>query len=129
MTIKDQPITSGTIVDVEPTLAGQVMPVATQVAPRAERLAWLRRLLRNRKAAFGGSILLFFLLVAVFAPVIAPGNPSNFVARPGQPPSREHIFGTTGQGQDVFMQTVHGARISLGFGFAIGLTITAVGAI
>jgi peptide/nickel transport system permease protein len=129
MAIKDQPITSGTIMDVEPTPAGQITPVATQIAPRAERLAWLRRLLRNRKAAFGGSILLFFLLVAVLAPVIAPGNPSNFVARPGLPPSREHIFGTTGQGQDVFTQTVHGSRISLGFGFAIGFIITAVGAI
>jgi peptide/nickel transport system permease protein len=63
----------------------------------------------------------------VFAPVIAPGDPTAFVARPHLEPSAQHIFGTEGQGKDVFTQTVWGARISLTVGFATGLLTTLVG--
>src|SRR5690348_16464976 len=117
MGVEDQSIGQEQPIAIEPTPAGQMTPVATQVAPRPARLAWLERLLHNRKAAIGAVLLLFFVAVAVFAPLIAPGDPSDFIARPNQPPSREHIFGTTGQGQDVFAQTVWGSRISLGIGF------------
>ncbi len=85
----------------------------------------LRNLLRSPKSVFGLAIVFFFVLVALLAPYIAPGNPQAFVARPNQPPSSEHIFGTTGQGKDVFTQTVWGARLSLlvGFGASTLLTI------
>jgi peptide/nickel transport system permease protein len=106
----------------------QPTPVATPTAPAAKRpLGAFGRFMRNGKAVFGLSILLAFTLVGIFAPVIAPGNPSAFVARPNQPPSREHWFGTTGQGQDVFKQTVWGTRISLGVGFAVGFLVTLFG--
>jgi peptide/nickel transport system permease protein len=83
--------------------------------------------LHNRKALFGLIIVVFFVLVALLAPVIAPGDPSKFVARPHLAPSTEHIFGTEGHGKDVFTQTVWGARISLLVGFATGLLTTFVG--
>jgi peptide/nickel transport system permease protein len=67
--------------------------------------------------------------VAIFAPIIAPGDPTAFVARPHLEPSSEHIFGTEGQGKDVFRQTVWGARISLTIGFITGLLTTLVGMI
>lgn len=84
-----------------------------------------RNLLRSPKSITGLAIVLFFVMVALFAPYIAPGNPQAFVARPNQPPSSEHILGTTGQGKDVFTQTVWGARLSLlvGFGSATLLTL------
>ena len=122
MGVEDQRIEQQPIA-IEPTSA------AARPAPRPARLAWLERLLHTRKAAIGAALLLFFLAVAIFAPLIAPGDPSDFIARPNQPPSREHIFGTTGQGQDVFAQTVWGSRISLGIGFAVGFLITVFGAI
>jgi peptide/nickel transport system permease protein len=59
--------------------------------------------------------------------VIAPGDPSDFVARPHQPPSAEHLLGTTGQGHDVFAQTVWGSRSSLSVGIAVGVLTTVVG--
>ncbi len=62
--------------------------------------------------------------MAIFAPLIAPGNPSRFVDRPHQPPSSEHWLGTTGQGQDVFVQVVWGSRISLFIGFTVGILTT-----
>jgi peptide/nickel transport system permease protein len=87
----------------------------------------MRNLLHNRKALFGLIIALFFIGVAILAPVIAPGDPSAFVARPHQPPSAEHWFGTEGHGKDVFTQTLWGARISLTVGFAAGFLTTIVG--
>ncbi|HET9222898.1 MAG TPA: ABC transporter permease [Roseiflexaceae bacterium] len=86
-------------------------------------------MLRNKKAVVGAAILLLFLLIALFAPLIAPGDPLDFVAMPNQPPSAEHWLGTTGQGQDVFAQVVWGTRVSLGVGFASALAMMLIGTI
>lgn len=112
---------------VEVTTAGQVGVIPAAVPSGAQTKKRLRNLLRNGKALVGISIVIFFILVAVFAPVIAPGDPSAFVARPHLAPSAEHIFGTEGQGKDVFTQTVWGARISLTVGFVTGILATLVG--
>jgi peptide/nickel transport system permease protein len=88
---------------------------------------FLRKLLSQKKAAFGSTILVIFFLVALLAPVIAPGDPTRFVGRQHQPPSAEHWLGTTGQGQDVFTQLVRGSRVSLIIGFTVGLLITLIG--
>jgi peptide/nickel transport system permease protein len=112
---------------IEVTAAGQVTPLPAAIPAKRVRLNWLRDLAGNRKALLGVIIVLFFVLVAIFAPVIAPGDPTQFVARPHLEPSSEHIFGTEGQGKDVFRQTVWGARISLTVGFATGLLTTLVG--
>ncbi len=113
--------------DVEVTPAGQMVVVPTTMPERRQRLGWLRNLLRNPKARLGLAIVLFFILVAVLAPVIAPGDPTDFVSRPHQAPSRDYWFGTEGQGKDVFSQTVWGSRVSLTIGFATGLLTTLVG--
>lgn len=88
---------------------------------------FFQRLLLQKKALFGVIILFIFVLVAVFAPLIAPGDPAKFVARPNQPPSAEHWLGTNGQQQDVFHQLVWGTRVSLLIGFSVGLLITLIG--
>lgn len=106
----------------------QAVAVQQPKAPR-QRLAWLRPLLRNRKAVFGFLIVLFFVLTAVFAPVIAKGDPTEFVDRPHLAPSSEYMFGTEGQGKDVFAQTVWGGRITLTVGFISGLVITIIGVV
>ena len=91
--------------------------------------ALLRMILKNRKATIGTIILLFFGCVGIFAPVLAPYNPNDFVARPHQAPSREHLLGTTGSGEDVLSQTIYGTRISLGTGLIVGLAVTIIGAL
>lgn len=93
--------------------------------PWADKLPeWLRNIVKNKKAVTGGIILLFFILVALFANVIAPVDPllgpNKMVARPKQQPSIEHIMGTTLQGQDVFTLLVHGTRRSMGTAFLAG---------
>jgi peptide/nickel transport system permease protein len=86
-------------------------------------------MLDNRKAAVGAAILIIFALVGIFAPQIAPFDPKAFVARPHQPPSMEHWFGTDGSGKDVFSQTVYGTRISYGTGALVGISVTIIGII
>jgi peptide/nickel transport system permease protein len=90
-------------------------------------MSWLARFVHDPKAVVGSLILLIFLLMALLAPVLAPGDPGRFVARRNQPPSLEHLLGTTGNGQDVFAQLVWGSRISLGVGFSVGLLTTLIG--
>ncbi|MEQ1841139.1 MAG: ABC transporter permease, partial [Verrucomicrobiales bacterium] len=89
--------------------------------------AGFRSIFRSRKACVGLAIMFIFTSVAILAPVIAPGDPTDFVARPHQAPSWEHPLGTTGQGQDVFKQTIWGARLPLEVGLLVGLFTTFIG--
>jgi peptide/nickel transport system permease protein len=70
--------------------------------------------------------VLFFVLVALLAPIIAPGDPQEFVDAPNLPPSARYLFGTEGSGKDVFRQTVWGARLSLAVGFGAAIALTAI---
>jgi peptide/nickel transport system permease protein len=88
---------------------------------------FLRRLVSDRKALLGMILLVLFFLVALFAPLIAPGDPSRFVDRQNQAPSAQPWLGTSGQGQDVFAMVIWGSRISLLIGFSVGLMITLIG--
>ena len=87
---------------------------------------WTRAVLNNKKSLAGLSILLFFLLVALLAPLLAPTDPQRMVGRPHDPPSGEFVFGTSRQGQDIFAQMVHGTYTTLRVGFVIGTVITIV---
>jgi peptide/nickel transport system permease protein len=94
---------------------------------RSAQFGFLGDLLGERKAIFGFVILAIFLLIAIFAPLLAPGDPTRFVGRQNQPPSAAHWLGTNGQGQDVLSQLIVGSRISLFVGFTVGLFITLLG--
>lgn len=118
---------SDKLMDIEVTPAGQTVAVPTALPSGRQRLTFIKNLLANRKALIGVLIVAFFALVAVFAPLIAPGDPTAFVDRPHLPPSSAHLFGTEGQGKDVFTQTVWGARISLTVGLFTGILTTIVG--
>lgn len=87
----------------------------------------LRRLLRNRKVVLGLGILAFFALMAIFGPLVVHGDPNAFLGTRNQPPSPQHPLGTTGQGQDVLLQLVNGARTSLGVGLVVGILATVIG--
>ena len=78
------------------------------------------RLLASRRVVLGGAVLLFFALVALFAPVLAPHDPVeqdlmlqyfppfwDAKAEPG------HLFGTDNLGRDILSRLIHGARIAL----------------
>lgn len=101
--------------------------VADVVAARPLRADVWRRFKRNRLAMLGLGIIILLVLVAVFAPVVAPYSITERAA--GQfrkPPSSDHWFGTDTIGRDVFSRVVYGARVSLKIGIsatAIALTI------
>jgi len=89
------------------------------------RLA-LRRFLRHRLAIVGLVILGVLTVMAVFAPWIAPYDPTALDLRSiRQPPSAAHLLGTDGRGYDVFSRFVWGARTSLIVGFG-AVTVSVV---
>ncbi len=85
------------------------------VAPRVRtRRRMLRRLGRRPMAVAGLTVATLFVLMALFAPLIAPYDPAdtNFSAVL-QAPSSAHIMGTDDLGRDTFSRVVFGARASL----------------
>lgn len=88
---------------------------------RAFRTLW-----SNGKARIGIVILGLMIVIAVFAPVIAPHSPTATTFTPYQGPGGSNWFGTTGDGNDVFSQVVYGARVSLLVGLVAGAAATVV---
>ncbi len=107
----------------------------------------IRHLLQKRSAVVGMVILLMLVLVAIFAPLIAPYNPGQSFISAGErkriapcihllgcPQERpQHIFGLDANVRDFFSRVVFGARLSLVVGFAsvtfavvVGLLLGAV---
>lgn len=79
--------------------------------------AW-RRLLANKAAVAGGLVLLIFILLAIFAPWIAPHSYSYQNLELGaSPPSSDFLLGTDTLGRDLFSRILYGARVSLMVGF------------
>jgi peptide/nickel transport system permease protein len=75
------------------------------------RIQAFKLLYRRPASAIGTTIVLIFLLVALFGPVIAPyGENEQIPADARQPPSTTHLFGTDRLGRDVFSRVVLGAR-------------------
>jgi peptide/nickel transport system permease protein len=89
---------------------------AAQSLPQ-ERRPWQRalgRLRRRRGALLGAAIVLFFVLVAIFAPLIAPYDPlATSWSAVRKPPSWLHPFGTDEIGRDVLSRVIYGTRASL----------------
>jgi peptide/nickel transport system permease protein len=84
---------------------------------------------QNRLSWVGLGLLALIVLVAIFAPLIAPYDPleQNIVSRL-EPPSAEFWLGTDSYGRDVLSRLIYGARISLVVGFVAILIAMAVGA-
>ncbi len=83
--------------------------------------AFLGRLARRSiSSVIGGGIVAAILLVALFAPRLAPFNPAEIRVRDRlQAPGAVHRFGTDNLGRDVFSQVVFGARLSLLIGTSV----------
>jgi peptide/nickel transport system permease protein len=83
---------------------------AVETARRATR--W-----RNRNLVVGAILIGLVVLVAIFAPAIAPrgAQDTDYTARL-KPPSLEHLMGTDNLGRDVFSRVIYGSRIDLQVG-------------
>lgn len=90
----------------------------------------LRRFLRvlfHRKIVIFGAVIIFVLVImAAFAPLIAPYDPyEQNLSQALQQPSVSNLLGTDPLGRDVFSRIVYGARVSLLVGF-VSVMIAAV---
>lgn len=96
---------------------------------RSER-RWLTSLKRNRFATAAAIVIVLLVLMAIFAPWIAPNDPK-FID-PGirlQGPGPEHRFGTDDFGRDVLSRVIYGARVSLLIGAGVTLFSAIIGAV
>jgi peptide/nickel transport system permease protein len=95
---------------------------------------FVQRLLHNRSCVIGGLLVLFVVLIAIFAGELAPYDPmrSNFRARLA-PPSMVHWFGTDHFGRDLLSRVLYGGRVSLAIGVFVvivtGIAGTTIGAL
>lgn len=91
----------------------------------------------HAKAFSGGSIVLIFILLGIFGPVLAPHDPNRqeltAMMKPPQGMGSAHVLGTDNLGRDILSRIVHGARVSLLVAFAvvfvsgfIGVTLGAI---
>ena len=89
--------------------------------------AW-RRLLRNRLAVAGGSVIVFLCLLAVLADFIAPEHytKANFL-HTYELPSRQFPLGTDQLGRDVRSRMIYGARVSMVVGLVAQVIVLSIG--
>ncbi len=99
-------------------------PLARGRLGRAWANPAVRRFRRHRGAVAGSAVIAFFVLLAVFAPFVAPYRADALdLLNPLKPPSDSHWFGTDAVGRDIFSRVLYGAQISL----TIGLVSVGVG--
>ena len=98
----------------------------TEISGR--RKGYLARLVREKPlGAVCGSVVLLFLLVALFAGVLAPyGMNETWVGERLVRPSAQFWFGTDNLGRDVFSRVIYGARVSVIVGLAASSLGTAI---
>jgi len=84
----------------------------------------MNRIPRSPKIILGMAIVGFFLLLTIFGPLLAPYSPDNTSFAANLTPSAHHWFGTTSLGQDIFSQTLVGARATIVVALVAGLVAT-----
>jgi peptide/nickel transport system permease protein len=73
----------------------------------------LRPAWRQPLAVIGAVIAVGWIVVAVFAPLIAPHDPLAQIFPPSRSPSGAHLFGTDELGRDVLSRVIYGSRVSV----------------
>lgn len=116
----------------EPTPSGDALRLGAQARAKPSFpwsvLLGLRHFARYKPmGAAGGTVLLLMIVVAIFAPAIAPRDPFvPHVAFKYAPPGGELLLGGDHLGRDVLSRLIYGARISLRVGvFSVLIGITA----
>ena len=105
------------------------LPIAADDELESPTRRALRRLFRRKGAVVGLIVIASFVLLALFAPLIAPYDPvatSWTLVR--KPPSALHWFGTDDLGRDILSRVIYGARASLmagaiSVGIALGIGV------
>ena len=89
-------------------------PQSSGEARLAQAYHGLDRVLKSPAALAGALIILALLVLAIFAPIIAPYPPyEQTLLNQLQPPSLTHLFGTDEFGRDIFSRVIYGTRFTL----------------
>lgn len=100
-------------------VAGAELTAPAALRARSRWEDFRRIFFSNRLALFGTVVMAGFLLMAVFAPLLAPYNPlQQDLGGKFAPPSLAHPFGQDELGRDILSRVIYGARISLTAGLA-----------
>ncbi|WP_404431592.1 ABC transporter permease [Sutcliffiella horikoshii] len=98
------------------TTAG--VPVSIENTKSVRWKSFYKKLAKNKAAMAGAFIIIFVILMGIFAPLLATHDPNTTnVMNKLQGPSAENYLGTDDMGRDIFSRLLYGARISLGIGF------------
>jgi oligopeptide transport system permease protein len=111
----------------------------TTTKPRSLWGDAMRRLGRNRGSVGGIVVVSLYILIAIFAPLLAPHNPTEQTARnslrppvwvtdnPARQPNPDNLLGTDSNGRDVLSRLIYATRVSLIVGVVPQLIILAIG--
>ncbi|UAL48368.1 ABC transporter permease [Sutcliffiella horikoshii] len=98
------------------TTAG--IPVSIENTKSVRWKSFYKKLAKNKAAMAGAFIIIFVILMGIFAPLLATHDPNTTnVMNKLQGPSAENYLGTDDVGRDIFSRLLYGARVSLGIGF------------
>lgn len=81
----------------------------------------------NKLKTVGLSMVIAVVIIAVFAPYIAPYDPMSMEFAPFLHPSSKHLLGTDNLGRDIFSQLIWGSRTSLSVGIIAALIVVTIG--
>ena len=99
-------------------MAVDVAPLAIPYVPDTVHSPWSMfwwRMRHNSKAMIGSAIVVFLLAVAVFAPLLAPKDPTDGELRDSlAPPGQAYPLGADKNGRDVLSRLIYGTRTALG---------------
>lgn len=96
-------------------------------SPSTTQLA-LRRLTRHKAAMFSLGFIIFIILVAIFAPQLAPYDPTEQdIMNAYAPPSAKHWLGTDDLGRDYLARIIYGSRVSLAVGISVAFISVMLG--
>jgi dipeptide transport system permease protein len=103
----------------------------TQIPNTFDR--WRNNFIQNRMATTALLLLVIIVLIAIFAPWIAPYDPTSQSAQLKVPPawhpdgSSQYLLGTDDLGRDLFSRLVHGARLSLKLALIVVVLAASIG--
>lgn len=109
-------------------MATTATPEITTAGPGSRRQSLLRIAARSPLATVGLLLVALFVIMGLFAPLVAPYDPAQIdLAGRLTPPSAAHWFGTDELGRDILSRIIFGARISMMVGISVVAASLAIG--